>query len=368
MKMFIVPCLLAWGLTAAAAAETEVPGTADWTVDTPARAGDVKTAPFAGRPDALWLRANTHALRKGVAFVDGVIEFDLAPMERGDFAGLTFRRDSSTDYENIYFRLSRSGEFMAVQYSPRVNGSSTWQLYPEFTAKADWPRNAWTHVRVEVRGSQLVVFVGNGTTPVLTVPRLRQDKAGREVTFWARVNNKPAEWAAAVANVAIRLDPRPTAPLRPGSSPAGYISSWQVAGTEDFTGREISPAPAGAEAWTAVTAEENGLVNLNRLFKAQPGRKLTAYARTVLTSDTARRLQAGIGYSDDVVVFLNGERLYAGRNGWESRTPQFASFVDSRFETVWLPLRPGENELVLAVTDDQFFGWGFAVTTNVDKP
>jgi hypothetical protein len=53
--------------------------------------------------------------------------------------------------------------------------------------------------------------------------------------------------------------------------------------------------------------------------------------------------------------------VYSGINGWESRTPGFASFVDARFESVVLPLRAGQNEVVLAVSDDQRFGWGFAL-------
>lgn len=327
----------------------------DWSVDTPARAGDIRIAPFAGR-EALWLRANTQAIRRGAAFTDGVITFDLAPMDFGDFAGLTFRRGSAADYENIYFRLSRSGEFMALQYAPRMGGSSTWQLYPEFTAKAAWPRNAWTHVRVEVHGSRLQVFVNDAPEPVLSVPRLRQGAGGRDVALWARVNNKPMEWAAAFSNIMIQPDPRPAPAIPAAPAPAGFLTAWQVAGP----GESATEPPANLT-WTVVTPEESGLVNLNRVFKAQPGKRLTAYARTIITAAAARQVRAGIGYSDDVVVLLNGERLYGGRNGWESRYPNFASFVDSRFENVSLPLKAGDNELVLAVTDDQFFGWGFAV-------
>jgi len=84
-------------------------------------------------------------------------------------------------------------------------------------------------------------------------------------------------------------------------------------------------------------------------------------ARHIIRADTARRVLAGIGYSDDVTVFLNGEPIYVGRNGWDSRTPQLASFVDAKWESVFLPLKAGDNELVLAVADDQRFGWGFAV-------
>lgn len=71
-------------------------------------------------------------------------------------------------------------------------------------------------------------------------------------------------------------------------------------------------------------------------------------------------MPAGIGYSDDVTVFVNGETLYTGGNGWNTRTPQLNSFVDTRWESVFLPLREGDNEIVLAVADDQLFGWGLA--------
>jgi hypothetical protein len=60
-------------------------------------------------------------------------------------------------------------------------------------------------------------------------------------------------------------------------------------------------------------------------------------------------------------VFVNGEPIYAGINAWDSRTPQLASFVDARWESAFLPFREGDNEIVLAVADDQRFGWGFAL-------
>ena len=118
---------------------------------------------------------------------------------------IVFRRESLTNHENVYLRPRSSGEFMAIQYAPRMNGSSTWQLYPQFTAETLWPRNQWTHVRVEVHGSRMEVFVGDGAAPVISVPRLRhRSTTAAEVALWARVNNKPSEWAAAVSNIQIR--------------------------------------------------------------------------------------------------------------------------------------------------------------------
>jgi hypothetical protein len=332
----------------------------DWQVD-PGRESDIKIDSFLGR-QALWLRNNTHARRHGLILVDGTIELDVAPMDDGDFIGLTFRRESQSNHENIYIRPPRSGEFMAIQYAPRINGSSTWQLYREFNAPTRWRRNQWTHVRLEIHGSQLDVFVGETTKPTLSVPRLRHASPSGEVGFWARVNNRPSEWAAALSNISIRPAATSMGRLEPAPPQAGVVTSWQVAGPVPAVSRPIDSLPQGLN-WTPVACEESGLVNLNRLFPAKPQQgRFTAFLRTTLTAAAARRVLAGIGYSDDVTVFVNGEPLYSGVNGWESRAPGFASFVDPRFERIWLPLHAGMNEIVLAVTDDQLFGWGASMS------
>ena len=330
---------------------------AAWRVEQETRAGDIRTAAWQGK-EALWLRNNTHAIHTGPAFTDGTIEFDLSPMAEGDFFALTFRRDSLTNHENVYFRLSRSGEFMALQYAPRMNGSSTWQLYPEFTQRADWPRERWTHVRAEVQGSRLEIFIGDAKAPALSVPRLRHPGSGNQIALWARANDKPEAWAAAVANFTVRST-APAARLEPAPVAAGFLADWQVAGpvAAEAAGEAALPADA---TWTPVRAEESGLVNLNRRFAIQPNTRRTIFARTVLPAPTTGRVRLDLGFSDDVVVWLNGEPLYRGANGWGSRYEQFVSFVDARFETVYLPLRRGDNDLVLAVSDDQRFGWGFA--------
>ena len=346
--------------TTPAPSATRAERLSDWQVD-PGREGDIKVDSFLGR-HALWLKNNTHARRPGLILTDGTIELDVAPMDSSDFIGITFRRESQTNHENIYIRPARSGEFMAIQYAPRTNGSSTWQLYPEFTAATRWPRNQWTHIRVEIRGSKLDVFVGETTTPTLTVPRLRHASASGEVGFWARVNNRPGEWAAALSNISITPAATSLPRTEPAPPPPGFVTSWEAAGPVAAASRPVDSIPAGLN-WTAVATEESGLVNLNRLFVARPQQgRLTAFLRTTVDAPAARRMLAGIGYSDDVTVFVNGEPVYSGVNGWESRAPGFASFVDPRFERVWLPLRAGVNEIVLAVTDDQFFGWGASMS------
>ena len=354
-------CLLAAGaMDAQTGGRTNIgPPELGWAVDRADLAGNVKFEPMFGRADAMVLRGNTHVVKTGIDFADGTIEFDLAPLANGDFTAITFRRQSFTNHENIYLRLRRSGDFMAMQYAPRVNGSSTWQLYPEFAAETAWPRETWTHVRVDIRGSKMEVFAGNATTPTLTVPRLRNGTANGEIAFWARVNDKPQEWAAAISNLRITSAPTRIPLTAAASAPVQFVWNWQLSEPVPVAAGARLTLPPVARSTRPARAEESGLINVNRLFPVQKERSVV-FARHTLRSDAARRVLAGIGYSDDVTVFVNGEPIYVGVNGWDTRTPALNSFVDARWESVFLPLREGDNEIILAVTDDQRFGWGFA--------
>lgn len=160
-------------------------------------------------------------------------------------------------------------------------------------------------------------------------------------------------------NIQITRSPSPVTLSPAAKPPVQYVWNWQASDPAPAAGA-IKSLPLSIEKWTAARAEESGLVNINRLFSVQKGRSVV-FAKHTIRSDAARRVLAGIGYSDDVTVFVNGEPIYTGINAWDSRTPQLASFVDARWESAFLPFREGDNEIVLAVADDQRFGWGFAL-------
>jgi hypothetical protein len=328
-----------------------------WYAEGKERASDARVAEFLGR-QALWLKNGTQVMRSDLEFVDGTIEFDFAPMANGNFLGVIFRRVSFGNHENIYLRLHRSGLYNAIQYAPRMNFSPTWQLYPEFNAVADFPRNQWTHVRLEISATSMEMYLQNQEKPVLVVARLRGVTDKGAVSFWGRVSDKPAEWAVAVSNISIRpANSSKNAPSSRPGPPPGTLTSWELAGPVKTEGAEVISLPELKD-WRAVATEESGLVNINRALRRTPERS-TAFARTTLSAAVARLVLLEIGYSDDVTVFLNGEPVYRGINGFDSRHAEYMGFVRAEFESVYLKLRPGKNDLILAMTDDQRFGWGF---------
>lgn len=323
------------------------------------RPGDVRLGPHLGRERAILLRANTHAFRAGLEFVDGTIEFDVAPTPECHFIAIMFRRAGYDNQENIYLRPFKSGSFDAVQYAPRINGS-TWQLYGEFSATAEWPRNEWSHVRLEVAGSRMELYLDRAEEPVLVVPRLRAESTSGTVGFWSRVNFENDTWGAAISNLEIR--PAATrAPLSPPAEPPpGVIRAWRIAGPFAAEPGAVTTLPPRNAEWRTIGVEESGLANLNRAIGRAGRGRFTAFARQVLVAAEAGPVPMEIGYSDEVTVFVNGVPLFSGVNGWESRYPGYLGHVRLGNDTVHLPLGQGANELLLAVTDDQRFGWGFA--------
>ena len=97
--------------------------------------------------------------------------------------------------------------------------------------------------------------------------------------------------------------------------------------------------------------------DFSRRLEPQPGTKLI-YARTRIESDRDQVQRLEIGYSDEVSVFLNGQILYRGRSAQNFRDPGFLGIVNPENDAVYLPLKKGSNELMLAVSE-LGGGWGF---------
>jgi hypothetical protein len=97
--------------------------------------------------------------------------------------------------------------------------------------------------------------------------------------------------------------------------------------------------------------------DFSKRLEPQPGTKVL-YARTTITSDRDQVKKLLIGYSDEVSVFLNGKVLYRGRSAQYFRDPGFLGIVNAENDALYLPLKKGPNELVLAVSEIGG-GWGF---------
>jgi len=160
--------------------------------------------------------------------------------------------------------------------------------------------------------------------------------------------------------------------------PPGTLTKWSLSPSYDALKRDLerplSPSERDSIQWQDVQAEPPGFVVINRYresphpkvsfardfskrLEPQPGMKVV-YARTNIDSDRAGVKKLYLGYSDDVSVFLNGQILYRGRSAQNFRDPGFLGIVNAENDAIYLPLKKGKNELVLAVSE-LGGGWGF---------
>ena len=335
--------------------------------------GQAKPADYLGRR-CLSLDGGA-AILKDFEMRDGVVDVDVAtPASRG-FFGIQFRiADEGANAEWVYLRQHKSGLPDAIQYTPVLNTGLNWQIYngTGFTGAVEIPRETWFHLRLKVAGAQAKLWVRDLETPVLVMNDLKSGVHKGQLALAVLTG------ATYFSNFEVRVTPDAPWERHSPPMPPGTLTKWSLSRSYDALERDLerplTPAESEAAGWQDVEAEPPGFVVVNRYRESphprvsfatdfskrldpQPGMKVV-YARTSIESDRDRVQKLSLGYSDDVSVFLNGRILFRGRSAQNFRDPGFLGIVNPENDAVYLPLKKGRNELILAVSE-LGGGWGF---------
>jgi len=370
MPRHLAACVIAFLAAAQAHSQTIAvpPDSPRWELE-----GKAEVSEYQGRK--CLLLDGGGATLKDFELRDGVIDVDVAtPAARG-FFGIQFRiAASGGDAEWVYLRQHKSGLADALQYTPVLHTGLNWQIYngPGFTGAVDIPRDTWMHLRLEVAGAQAKFYVQDLEKPALVMTDLKSGVQKGQVALAVLTG------ATYFSNFEVRTTPDAPWQRRMPPMPAGTLTKWSISPALDALSRDperpLSRTESDAMAWQAVDAEPPGFVVLYRYLDAphpkvsfatdfskrlepQPGMKLI-YARTTIESDRDQIKKLSFGYSDEVSVFLNGQILFRGRSAQNFRDPGFLGIVNPEDDAVYLPLKKGKNELVLAL-GELGGGWGF---------
>ena len=302
---------------------------------------------YAGRACVAYPDAFELPMVRGVTLEAGVLEVDLAVTAERSFHGVAWGIRDAEHYESFFLRPHQVGNPDAIQYTPVTNGISSWQLYhgDGFWAPIAFPIEEWFTLRVVFD-----VYVGDLETPALVV---RELKLGAGSGGIGLLVGGPG---LRVARFAYAPTPTPLVALIAPEAPAhpGVVRDWEV--SDAFAEDELRGAvelPGGLVAgrsWTPVRGETGGLLDLARVNGIHDGRN------TILRGERSEVRAAEIGFSDRCIVFLNGRALFRGDDTYRSRDYRFLGSIGF-WDTVYLPLMAGENDLVVAVSED-FGGWG----------
>lgn len=286
---------------------------------------------------------------KNFKFETGVFEFDMLITAARDFVGPTFRQVEDGFGEVIYFRPHLNGKPDAIQYTPVVNNNLAWQIFtgPGFEAETTYPSGQWMHVRTDVYENSATVSVDGKA--VLHVPHLKGKSGAGDLGVVALAGGDYFS-NFSVEPIPGYRDPAPAVPINP--LPPGSITTWQV--TPALTRKEAFARAAGSNwagvEWTPIAVETNGVANLSKAGPDADDRH-SFIARFRLDARTARRELMQFGFSDAVRIYLNGAPLYEGADLQFSRDYRFLGHVGF-WDSLFLPLQPGMNDVAFVVTDD----------------
>jgi len=146
----------------------------------------------------------SYAVLPDVDFRDGTIDVDVAATltenaggSRG-FVGIAFRgAEDMHRYENFYLRMTNGRSPDPDQRSHAIQYCSvpeyTWdylrRVRPgKYEAYTDLELGAWTHIKIDVHGSEAKFFVGKSAIPALVVHGLLGGETHGKIALWVHAH------------------------------------------------------------------------------------------------------------------------------------------------------------------------------------
>ncbi len=306
---------------------------------------DLITARYKGK-EAIYLGRHKMAKLKDMDLQNFVLELDVAAKS---MPGIGFRAGDLYNYEFFYCRIFSGGKKTALQYGPIFNGAMPWQLYnyPIYETVANFEPEEWFHLKIEVFGNAMRVFVGEDEVPEMEVELLHEDAKRGSILLV----NSFAE--AYYANIQVEELEEPFQINVPENS-KDYLEDWQI--SEQLTGhiynqrqffQWLSDAEKGQE-WRSIEADKNGIVNIARYFDHP---KESVFAKTNIVSEEDRQATLAFDYTQVLLIALNDQIVFYGR---EMDTDNFMRMIDGEAK-IELSLKEGDNKLIFWIrSDDQW--------------
>lgn len=210
------------------------------------------------------------------------------------------------------------------------------------------------HVRLVIKDKQMDVFIDDMDTPILQTNDLKLASAAGQLGFGTFLG------AAYYANLSYQKTDSPTLSGNRKPQPeatTGTIRQWRV--SQAFAEKDLADLTT-IKGFTfkeakKLNSETTGTINLAQISAVSETTN-TVLAKVVIDSDRAQTKRLDFGFSDKVRVFVNDRIVYAGNDPFVSRDYRFLGTI-GYFDSVYLDLKEGENEVVFAVSE-AMGGWG----------
>lgn len=267
------------------------------------------------------------------------------------YVGVCFHLADTDNFETIYLAPAAGGKPQAVQYDPILNGSTTWQVFGDADGLASAPLvpERWHSLRLHVWESIAEVFVDNDEVAVFS---LRSGLHRGRVGLWGYLPSYVSTFEVRELDI-----PAPSRLAARQAVPEGTVVDWLVA--------RMTPGTDGPVRAERASSEHNGVLCLNRLYRAEPG--AVAYvACDFKVPPATRELVLETGYSDRVRVWIDGTLVHQGEWRWDPPVGTDGR-IRAGHRRISVAAQPGGRHLVAEVTSiEPGFGWGITARLVAD--
>lgn len=287
-------------------------------------------------------------LRDEIPFRSFRLRAEVAIPEPIGFVGFAFGAKDTANYELIYLAPEE------IQYDPVMNGSMTWQVYngPSYQKPLPKTTGGWRTFAVEVHPGGAAAYLGDDPEPQLVISNLQHGGAVGKIGLWSflpcYVSKLTVEELAPVTIQSKAANARQPAE-------EDFVTEWHV--SQPYVQDE---RPEEAHRTKAVV-EENGVLNLNRRYKAEQGLCVEACAEISVAEDTESLLT--VGFSDRLRLWVNEEEVFQG--SWKWNPPASDGRIRPDYAHIPVRWKAGSNTIRAEVANTEFFGWGLAVRTGL---
>jgi hypothetical protein len=241
--------------------------------------------------------------------------------------------------------------------------AGAWKLWPVGQRQVLSPAGQWVRVRLDVGTDLANLYINGDPKPAATFYDFAFTRGGIRLATYKgsalfrnlRVTALPG---AAVKPV---LDD-PWAEARRGE----VLRDWMISPRQQKGyGEDRIPDEVAEDsvAWRKAPVDARGVVNLTSIFDPRNTAGVV-YARTTLQAKAAGSRALRLTYTDNFILWCNGEKVFAGppRQWFHPDREKYGNsrLIPDQFE-VMIPVRVGENKLLVRSEATEPFGWAFWV-------
>jgi len=307
------------------------------------------------------------ALLKKMNFSNGIIEYDIAFDDKQNYPGINFRQQGQGDFERFYMRPHESGSADANSYIPLYNGIQSWQLYygPQFSSNKEYVFNQWQHIKLVINNNVADIFINDMEKPELTVELKHDNKSGTISLYGLNVAGD-----VRFANFAVKHIDNPQiigTPVSEKAAESGILLSWSISDSfaeKLLLGKTTIKDEFKYLKYTKLKSDATGITNLAKV-QGIDDEKDTVFAKIVINSDTSQIKKMDFGFANKVKVYLNGNLLFEGDDNFQSRDEIFLGTMGF-YDSLHLHMEQGENEVLLAITENRALKGGWGVQAKFD--